>query len=76
MLKIDVLIKTLNKNESLILNHLIEGNQFTLDELSSATTLSVSEIMSAVTLLELNNFVRKNANGKFEHYLKVQSFLC
>ena len=59
--------QNLNKNESLILNHLKEGNQFTLDELSSATTLSVSEIMSALTLLELNNFVRKNANGKFEH---------
>jgi DNA processing protein len=56
----------LSRIESSILNHLKEGDQLSVDELCGALSLSISEVMSAITLLELNKYLRKNPNGKFE----------
>lgn len=56
----------LSRIECSILNQLKEGDQLSIDELCEALSLSISEVMSAITLLELNKCLRKNPNGKFE----------
>jgi DNA-binding IclR family transcriptional regulator len=56
----------LNKNESLLVTELKEGEQLSLDELSRRTELTIAETMSALTLLELNRYVKKYPSGKYE----------
>jgi len=53
-------------NEKLLLKVLSEGELLSFDELSKRTSLSVSEAMSALSLLELNRVIKKHINGKFE----------
>jgi hypothetical protein len=56
----------LSSKENLLVDQLKEGDQLSLDELSLACSLPVYETMSLLTLLELNKYVKKNQNGKFE----------
>lgn len=56
----------LNENECLLITELKEGEQLSLDELSQRTRLTISETMSALTLLELNRYVKKYPSGKYE----------
>ena len=56
----------LSSRENLLVDQLKEGDQLSLDELSLACSLPVYETMSLLTLLELNKYVKKNQNGKFE----------
>jgi len=60
------LFQDLNKNESLLVTELKEGEQLSLDELSRRTELTIAETMSALTLLELNRYVKKYPSGKYE----------
>ena len=56
----------LSSKENLLVSQLKEGDQLSLDELSVRCSFPVYETMSLLTLLELNKYVKKNQNGKFE----------
>ncbi len=52
--------------EKILIKELSEGEQLSLDELCHRGSLSISDTMSALSLLELSRLVKKHANGKFE----------
>jgi DNA processing protein len=57
---------TLEQNERIIMNLLREGDSLSIDQLQLVTKIPLSGITSSITMLEIQGFVSKRADGNYE----------